>query len=229
MVTLLYLLVWIALSQLVNNLSDVGRFSSAAFGQVTMEEMNAFVRFGMMPQLYLPDFELTLVGKLFFIIPWIFLWVMELGYLFYVRGTVRGENLGYQSIFEGFNYFFRAIFLRVLQTLIVGLGMILFLVPGIVLFCGFSQVQLLILDHPDKGVLWLFKESWRIMRGRKWEYFVLTLSFIGWFFLTGLPYISLAARLWYIPYHTATMVYYYDSITGQGPAPKAEWKRPGMF
>lgn len=228
MVTLLYLLVWVALMQLVVNLSDFGRFWSETVGQATAE-LDAFARFGLMPAFRPPIFELTLFGKLFLIFPWIFLWVMELGYLYYVRGTIRGESLGYQSIFEGFNYFFRAILLRFLQALLVGIGLVLLIVPGLILLCGFSQVNLLLLDHPDKGVIWFFKESWRIMRGRKWEYFVLNLSFIGWFLLTEVPYISLAARFWFVPYHTATMVYYYDSITGQGKEPETEWKRPGMF
>jgi len=225
---MLYMFIWVALMQLVTRLSNYGHFVQEIMEQARIS-MDDFVRFGTLPVFELPIFEITLFGKFFLIAPWIFLWVIDLGYLYYIRGTVRGETLGYRAIFEGFNYFIRGILLRFLQALLVGIGAVLFIAPGIVLLCGFSQVNLLLLDHPDKGVFWFFKESWRLMRGRKWAYFCLVLSFIGWYLLTGLPFISLAARLWYMPYYTTTRVHYYNSITGQEPSPEAEWKRPGMF
>ena len=228
MVTLLHLLIWFALMRLVMSLSDYGRFFQAMARQA-QENIEILARFGHMPVFELPILELTPLGHFFIIVPWLFLWVMDLGYLYYVRGTVRGDTLGYRSLFEGFNYFFKAVLIRFVHALIVGFGLLLFIAPGIILLCGFSQVNLLLLDHPDKNVCWLFRESWRLMRGRKGAYFTLVISFIGWYLLTEIPLISLIARLWYIPYFTTTRVCYYESITGRGPAAEAAWQRPGMF
>ena len=228
-VTTLYIIItWVALRQLQLNLSDIWRFMSA-WNQESLAALDTLRRTGVMPTLQIPVFEVTVFGTLFFIVPWIFRWMMGLGYLYYARGTIRGETLGFRSLFEGFNYFVRAILVRLLHLLFMLIGLPLFVVPGIVFFCGFSQVNLLLLDHPDKAVIWLFKESWRLMHGRKWEFFVLKLSFIGWFLLTEIPIINLAARLWLIPYSTTTGVHYYNGITGQGPMPEPVWKRPGMY
>jgi len=228
MVTMFFLIIWLALTQLWMNLSDYGRFLLAVREQM-MADINVFAQFGTLPVLQIPSLTITLLGQFFFVIPWLFLWIMDLGYLYYIRGTIRGETLGYRSIFEGFNYIPRGIIIRILQVLLIGIGSVFLLVPGILFFCGFSQVHLLLLDHPDKGVFWIFRESWRIMRGRKREYFALVLSFIGWFLLMEIPYLSIAARLWVLPYFTAAKVYYYDKLTGRTHAPETEWKRPGMF
>jgi len=215
------------------NLSDFGRFR-LAIAQLTLERLEAFSQFEALPPAIIPAFEFTLLGQFFFFVPWILMWMTNLGYLYYVLGITRGETLGYRALFEGFNFFFRAIWVRLLRLILVGLGTLLFIVPGIVFLCAFSQVNYLLLDNPDKGTVWLFKESWRLMRGRKREYLMLLLSFTGWFLLTNLtvvvPILGYAAQFWLIAYSTFTMVNYYLLISGgESEPPESGWKRPGMF
>ena len=228
MVTVPYIVIAVTLGQLIHGLSDLGQLWSALWGQMP-DAIETFSRVGVMPRLVWPGMTISSVGTFFFIAPWIFLWIMHLGYVYYVRGIARGETLGYRSIFEGFNYFIRGVLVRLVYVVIVGFGLILGIAPGVVLICGFSQVNFLLLDHPDRGTFWLMRKSWRLMRQRKWEYFELWISFSGWYLLRLVWLIGPAAQIWFAPYYTFTMMNYYQAITGQGAPPDAGWQRPGMF
>lgn len=67
-------------------------------------------------------------------------------------------------------------------------------------------------DHPDKAIIDCMIESRRLMRGKKWNLFVLDLTFIGWMLLSILTLgIGL---LWLAPYIcTAHACFYKDIIT----------------
>ena len=74
------------------------------------------------------------------------------------------------------------------------------------------------------------RESKRLMKGHKWELFVLDLSFIGWALLIGLassitlwsiPIIAVAIRIWYLPFLYITRALYYKELTYVPP--EEEW------
>jgi len=232
---MVYVIIGMFLMVIVYNLSDIGRLLVEVLEQET-ENVDMALRFGMpLRPFRMPAFEITVLGTVFFLLPLVFLRTIDVGYLYYVKHTAKGETMGLWSLLEGFNYFLRAVFVWLIYFAAVILGLVFFLVPGIVLFCGFSQVDMLLLDHPRKNVFWFFGESWRLMRKRKWEYLTLRLSFFGWFLLPqigmlAVGFVGYAARLWYVLYAKFTRVYYYHHITGQGPeVTETEWKRPGMF
>jgi len=229
-VTLLYIIISASLLMIVVHLSEIGRFQMEILQQMNTAAIEA-LRYGTALQIPIPELQVTAVGMFFFVVPFLFMWMIDLGYLYYARGVTRGEEgLGYRSLFEGFNYFLKGILLRLLSYLIFFVGFALFVVPGIIAMMAFSQADLLLLDHPDKSVFWHLKESARIMQGHKWEYLVLRLSFIGWVLLVQVPFLHYAVRVWYTPYSTLTFVNYYHSLTGQGPkVPKDGWQKPGMF
>ena len=61
------------------------------------------------------------------------------------------------------------------------------------------------------------------MRGHKWEYFVLNLSFIGWFLLSSLTF---GLLLFYVmPYYQATMAEYYRYLKEEQETPRVERPR----
>jgi len=229
LVTLFYLLLTTFLLLLVVNLSEVGRFLNTEMLERSSEALGNFFQTGQAPLVELPELSLTPFGLVFLIIPLLFIWILDLGYLFYAKETIKGETLGFQSLFEGFNYLIRAVFLRVFVGILVFVGVLFFIFPGLWVLCAFSQANLLLLDHPNRGAFWCLRESLRLMRGHKMEYLTLLISFLGWYLLTITPIIHYAARIWYIPYSTFTYVNYYNTLTGSGPPEEPEWKRPGMF
>ena len=58
------------------------------------------------------------------------------------------------------------------------------------------------------------RESKRIMSGNKGQLFVLDLSFIGWWILSGIPIVGLFVRVWVVPYTQMTYALYYTTLTG---------------
>jgi uncharacterized membrane protein len=65
-------------------------------------------------------------------------------------------------------------------------------------------------DHPEYTVLEAITESRKRMKGLKWKYFLMHLSFIGWgilcMFTLGI------GLLWLIPYAGTTMAAFYNEL-----------------
>lgn len=87
----------------------------------------------------------------------------------------------------------------------VGLSLIF-----IVITIALAQVPYIILET-DLGTIDCMKSSIKMMKGHKWEYFVLYLSFIGWGILATLTFGI--GYIWLIPYTTLTFTNYYKDIS----------------
>ena len=74
--------------------------------------------------------------------------------------------------------FFKFLLGYVLYMLLVGVGFLLLVVPGIYLAIRFQFVQYLIVDK-NMDVMDAFKESSKMTDGQKWNLFLLMLLFIG--------------------------------------------------
>lgn len=67
-------------------------------------------------------------------------------------------------------------------------------------------------DNNYSGALDCIEKSKVMMQGNKWKFFLLQLSFIGWFILSLLSFGIL--YLYLLPYFTTSMVYFYEKIKG---------------
>lgn len=109
--------------------------------------------------------------------------------------------------------------LKVIGTsILVGIFTILWslllIIPGIIKGISYSQVFFLLRDNPQLSALEAITESKVRMKGYKWKYFLLNLSFIGWAFIAiftlGIGF------LWLTPYiSTANATFYNELITPQ--------------
>lgn len=89
------------------------------------------------------------------------------------------------------------------KDLYTALFTLLFIIPGIIKSYEYSMVNYILAVRPDidhRDALRLSKE---IMRGHKFEFFILTLSFIGWNILTAFT-CGLLSLLYVNPYIQAT-------------------------
>lgn len=102
-------------------------------------------------------------------------------------------------------------------TFLVGLftflWSLLLIVPGIIKGCSYSQAMYILAEDPSMGATEAINRSKSMMDGHKMEYFLLSLSFIGWsilgIFTLGILYI------WLIPYMQTTLANYYKSLKGE--------------
>lgn len=110
-------------------------------------------------------------------------------------------------LFSYFNVYFKTLGLHLLIILVIWIGFLLLIVPGIILSFALSQCSYILAEDPEMGIIECMKESIRIMKGRKFDYFILQLSFIGWDILSIL---SLGIGfLFLIPYQSMTNTYFY--------------------
>lgn len=132
------------------------------------------------------------------------------GYTSFFLKVSRGEEVTYKELFSKTNMWLKFICVSFLTGIVVMLGFICFIIPGIILALGLSQTILILLDDPEMDVIEAMKKSWAIMKGYKMDYFVLGLSFIGWailcVFTLGIGF------LWLIPYIQVTECNFYNKL-----------------
>lgn len=137
--------------------------------------------------------------------------VMSIGMCrFSLNYAYEDKNPELKDIFSGFPVIIKAIGLSILLGIIVIVGTILLIVPGIILSFMFSQCYYILADDNSKSIIQCLKESAAMMKGYKFEYFVLGLSFLGWIILGMIPFgIGL---LWIIPYMNVTTASFYLKV-----------------
>lgn len=104
-------------------------------------------------------------------------------------------------------------FFRDLYTFLWSL---LFVIPGIVKFYEYRMIPYLLAQYPDMPMEQAFETSRRLMDGNKWKAFVLDLSFILWFLLSGITG-GLVGLFYVQPYFEQTSAALYDAITIERP------------
>ena len=143
------------------------------------------------------------------------LYIFGAGFLIFIFNTVKNVGAVYGNLLDGFGLAGKLLLLAVVQGFFVFLWSLLFVIPGFVAAYRYRMAKFLLLDHPEMGVMDCIRASKQMMKGHKWECFVLELSFIGWHLLAGLPYIGCAVMIWTAPYINTTMVLYYMALAGK--------------
>ena len=136
--------------------------------------------------------------------------IITVGYKKYVLNFVRTGKCEFNDIIECF----KTKWLNILiSTILIGiataLGFALLVIPGIILTFMFVMTPYIVVDTDLDGVESM-KESYRIMKGYKIDYFIFVLSFIGWGFLAGFTFGLLL--IWLLPYIVVADALYYDKL-----------------
>lgn len=138
--------------------------------------------------------------------------------LIFIKLSYR-ENPEIGDLFSPFRNFVNTFFAGFLVTIFTLLWTLLLIVPGIVKGISYSQTFFIMNEHPEFTGKEAIDASQEMMYGHKWEYFVLSLSFIGWYLLSC---ITFGLLLFYvIPYYQATMAEFYRYLK-ETEAPQAQ-------
>lgn len=131
----------------------------------------------------------------------------------YFLRLVRGEDLAYGRLFDGYSDIVRILGVYILYGLAIVIGTMLLIVPGIIAWLMFSQAKFILKDDPQIGVVDCLKKSAAMMDGHKMDFFLLCLSFIGWFLLA---IITLGLGLLFLmPYFYATCAHFYEDLKAE--------------
>ena len=100
-----------------------------------------------------------------------------------------------------------------LMELFVFLWTLLLIIPGIVKGFAYSMTPYILEENPELSAYDAIKYSEKMMMGHKWDLFVLSLSFIGWFFLCLLT--AGIGFLWLTPYVQLSMSEFYEDLKAE--------------
>ena len=152
----------------------------------------------------------SVVGNFFAAISVILAGPLGLGLAIFHLRIARDQEAEIGNVFDGFKMFGKALGTYILMMIAIILGLCLLIVPGIILALGLSQTFFIMADDPEIEIMDALKDSWELMDGHKFDYFILGLRFIGWailcIFTLGIGYFFLA------PYMQVTFAKFYNSI-----------------
>ena len=125
----------------------------------------------------------------------------------------RKEDFKIEEMFNGFKDFGRSLGTYLLMTLYILLWSILLIVPGIIAAISYSMTFFILAENPNIKAADALRLSKQMMYGHKTQYFMLMLSFIGWFLLSILTFgIGL---LFLYSYITMASTIFYQQIKGE--------------
>lgn len=131
-------------------------------------------------------------------------------YIVYLLELIRNGKSSLITMWECFKKNWLQIFVAsILVSLFTILWSLLFIIPGIIAYLSYSMVNYLVVDKGYEAMA-AIKKSKEMMKGHKWEYFVLGLSFIGWYLLV--PFTFGILLIWLIPYTDITFALYYEEL-----------------
>ena len=138
--------------------------------------------------------------------------IVSAGFILFLLNTIRNTAPCFGNLLDGFGFFLKIILLNLLEGIFISLWSLLLFFPGIIAAYRYRQAIYILIDDPSKSPLQCIRESKAMMKGHKWELFVLDLSFIGWMLLAGIPVIGYAVRVWTVPYIAMTKALYYERL-----------------
>ena len=134
---------------------------------------------------------------------------IQVGVALYSLEVYKGKKVGLETIFSRFNGF-KPIIFTLIYTLIVLLGLILFVVPGIILGLMYSQIFFILADDPDVGVNEAFNMSNQMMKNNKWQLFMLNLEALL-YFIAGV-FTLFIWWVWLFPRYSVAYAGFYEEV-----------------
>ena len=162
----------------------------------------------------------SILGKRF---EFIFMILMYLGVFIGAKALIslflrvgKGERVNFGTYFEelmNFNGLGKYIGLLITEYIIVLVGCLLFIIPGIIWGYSYCLAPMIMIDNPNKTIRECLDESKQLMSGNKMALFVLMLSFIGWAILSQFTFGILT--LWVFPYMMTSYTNMYLELKSQ--------------
>lgn len=128
----------------------------------------------------------------------------------YLKLSRKGDTSA-REVFEGFNNWWKSFLLALLQCIYIVLWSILLIVPGLIAALSYSMSFFILADNPEINSSEALRRSKLMMRGHKTEFFMLNLSFIGWFILSVLSF-GVLFIVYVGPYYYATITEFYETL-----------------
>ena len=170
----------------------------------------------LQPNIDDPTAALTGVQKIMMVayVLLLFLVMVPLGVGYYQAFKVLftdGDNKLTANCFRlSFGNYFKNVAAYLLMCLFIFLWTLLLIIPGIIKALAYSMTPFILKDFPELSVNQAINLSQKMMKGHKFDYFWLGLSFIGWILL-GLLTLGIG-YIWLIPYMYTSYAAFYEEV-----------------
>ena len=170
----------------------------------------------LQPNIDDPTASLTGVQKIMMVayVLLLFLVMVPLGVGYYQAFKVLftdGDNKLTANCFRlSFGNYFKNVAAYLLMCLFIFLWTLLLIIPGIIKALAYSMTPFILKDFPELSVNQAINLSQKMMKGHKFDYFWLGLSFIGWILL-GLLTLGIG-YIWLIPYMYTSYAAFYEEV-----------------
>jgi uncharacterized membrane protein len=131
--------------------------------------------------------------------------------------AAREDKVEIQDMFAGFKNYWNAVAASILVSIIVVIGFILLIVPGIFLACKLVFVPYLVVDRKMRAID-AIKESWRMTSGHAWKVFLIGLIAIP-VVIAGLICFGVGVII-SIMWVSMALASLYHAVSASGAAPK---------
>ncbi len=138
---------------------------------------------------------------------------LEYGLDYAFLKAARSEKLDTKDLLASFSNYFNAVLANLLVTIVIGIGIVFLVIPGIYFACKLAFVPYLVVDRKLDAIE-AFKESWRMTDGHALDIFLIGLLAIP-ISIAGLILLGvglIASSMW-IGIALASM---YHAVAGEG-------------
>jgi uncharacterized membrane protein len=127
------------------------------------------------------------------------------------RLLVEGDNRAVGNLFrDSFGRWGRKVWGMFLMNFFISLWSLLLIIPGFIKFYAYALTPYILIDNPELSANQAIDLSQKMMKGHKFDMFILHLSFIGWIFLSIFTFgIGL---LWLLPYMMTAQAAFYQDV-----------------
>ena len=168
------------------------------FWKITLVAFAATLGLGFIWGLLFTNFKVEFIGHLLDIL----LLPLSIGLVNFMINFVNDKDFAINDLFNHYKNFLKVTGTLLLEGIIVCLGFILLIIPGIYLAFSYLLVPYLLIQRDDLSITDTLRLSRKTMNGHKIDAFVLGLSFIGWGILGTLTLGIL--YIWLYPYMMTT-------------------------
>lgn len=156
--------------------------------------------------------EASLISGIILFASWVLATIVDMGLLRIGINIYDGQEVNLQTLFSEARIFFKFLATTIIYGLIVALGIILLIVPGIVFAVSLQFAPILVIDK-GIGPIAAIKQSWKITKGVKLQLFIFNLILVG---ITIFGVIALLiGTLVTIPVTTIALVWVYRELIKQ--------------
>ena len=139
---------------------------------------------------------------------------IEVGGRRFFEKNANDPTTQFNTMFEGFQDYGRVLVTMLIRDVFILLWTLLLIIPGAMKAYSYRLVPYLVKDRPELSPMEVLAESEALMRGNRWQAFVMDLSFLGWLLL-GVVTLNLGNIFWTFPYQDNADAALYEELCRQ--------------